>query len=168
VERYQLFFTGITAGTTVGVAITLVMLWRRPRSGAVPPSTMTDHLALAGSLFGAGAGLAVMLLGDTRVFAPWWDGFAAAFPGAPRTDARRWFPVIGALIVLHYVPLAFAVRRVADRRWVGRVGVWSIVAWFVIDSGSGLVLGGAFNVVLINVPAVAVGLPPFWWMSRRG
>jgi hypothetical protein len=139
---------------------------RRTPGGFAP--RLVDRLAVAASLAGVGSGLVIATLGDTALFDPWWDGFAAAFPDASRARALRWFAPIGALVVLHYAPLLAIAWRSPDRAWVGRAGALSVAAWFVVDSAGGLALGGAFNVLMINLPALALTLPPFaalWWLS---
>jgi hypothetical protein len=44
----------------------------------------------------------------------------------------------------------------------------SIRAWFVIDSGYGLVYGGACNVEWVNVPSLLVLLPPWALLRTAG
>jgi len=166
----EAFFIGILAGTAIGTIVAVAMVLARPARRS-RPWTWPQRTALVASAFGAGAGIAIIVAGDSPLFAAWWRGFAAAFGPHGEVDAARharalaWFVPIGLVIVAHYLVVAYAVWARAPR-WAGRVGAWSVGAWFVVDSTSGLVTGGGFNVLLINVPALVVGLPAYLWLAR--
>jgi hypothetical protein len=125
------------------------------------------------ALFGASTGLAIAFGGTTPLFGTWFAGLDQALyagAGAPE-DARRFallfFGPIGGCTFAQFMMLAGFLRRDGETLRVAYAAAASIAAWFAIDSAYGLVSGGLFNIVLVNVPAVAMTLPPWLLLARH-
>jgi hypothetical protein len=91
---------------------------------------------------------------------------------APVGDAARprvlpWFPLIGGAVWTRLVALGAAVVRA---RSVLVAALGSLFAWAIVDSGWGLWSGGAFNVLVINLPTLVLLSPPLllaWWRAPQ-
>lgn len=118
----------------------------------------------------AALGLVIAVAIDTPVFAPWRSAAAAALgddTGELAPPLRTWLAFvagpIGGSTVGHFVMLALAVRHAAGQRWVWQAIAASVATWFVIDSALSLAHGAAFNVLLVNLPALALVAAPLAW-----
>jgi hypothetical protein len=124
------------------------------------------------SLLGAAAGLMIAFGGATPLFAPWWSGLEAAhygggaLPESSRRLASFFFGPIGGCTLAQFLMLAVLVRRDGATRRTALAGAVSIAAWFMIDSAWGLACGGLFNIALINLPALALTLPPWLLLAH--
>ena len=134
----------------------------------------TPVLVSGAMLAGVASGLAIALGGDGPLFAPWRSALAAAHfgetsvPNAARALVRWFLGPIGGTTFGHFLLLVWLVRYAGT---VGRRAAYgwalaSILIWFVIDSGWSLAAGAAFNVALVNAPALlATGLPLAWMLA---
>jgi len=128
------------------------------------------------------AGAAIAALGTSEVLLPFYAPIEAAFGGDGGVSRAVWLPwlgfvfgPVGGTIAGHFVMLALLCRRAAPpthseadwARWALRVVWTSVAAWFVVNSAMSLVHGAAFNVWMINVPAVVALAIPTWWALRR-
>jgi hypothetical protein len=125
------------------------------------------------ALFGAATGIAIAFGGTTPLFAQWFAGLESAHYGdaaldpAARKLALAFFGPIGGCTVAQFVMLHALVRREPARVRTAIAGSVSIVSWFVIDSSYGAAHRGLFNIVMVNLPAMAVTLPPWLLLGVR-
>ncbi len=117
--------------------------------------------------FGASTGLVIAFAGGTPAFALWFHGLELAqYAGASidestRRAAMAFFGPIGGCTFAQFVMLAGWIGHDRALRRPAIAGAASIAAWFAIDSGYGLASAGLFNILMINVPALAVTFPPW-------
>lgn len=149
-------------------------VWISPLALAAHRFAASPRLApiFATSLLGAAAGLAIAFGASTALFAPWWGGLeaaqygGAALPASSQRLALFFFGPIGGCTAAQFLMLAGLVRRDGATRRTATAGIASIVAWFAIDSAWGLAHYGLFNIVMINVPALVMTLPPWLLLVR--
>ena len=78
--------------------------------------------------------------------------------------------MIGGAVWIQLVALGAAVGRAWGDRGVIAGALASLMAWVIVDSAWGLVAGGAFNVLVINAPTIALLGPPLlaaWVRASR-
>jgi hypothetical protein len=127
---------------------------------------------LFASLFGAATGLAIAFGGNTAFFTMWWSGLSAShYGGATIAEpahrfALFFFGPIGGCTFAQFLMLAGLVAHEGGTPRVAAAGATSIAVWFVADSAWGLTSGGLFNVLLVNVPAIAATLPPWILLAK--
>jgi hypothetical protein len=123
---------------------------------------------LCSCIFFACFGLAVAVAGDTFLLAPWNQAAAEVFWQAPSFPTeflafkKLAFGIIGGTIVGSYTLLGFITAYPMKRRepWAIQAAIWSLLLWFVIDSGVSISLGAYFNLWMVNLLALVVkGLP---------
>jgi hypothetical protein len=72
---------------------------------------------------------------------------------------------VGATFLGHFAMLAWAVHRAGDQAWALRAVIVSMLAWFCVDSTTGVLHGAWFNLAMVNIPSLfAVAIP--WWFAR--
>lgn len=129
-----------------------------------------------GAMVAAAVASATVTLGiDTRVFEPWWQGAASAWNAGQPVEGEARHQVVGLLRVVglaswaQFTTLAWVAAHstASGMRTLVRVGSLSILSWFVVDTAASLWHGGSFNVRMINLPTVALTLPPLWLLWRR-
>jgi hypothetical protein len=119
------------------------------------------------NVFFAVFGVVIAVAGDTILFAIWNNAatdafFAGTFPPEILEFKRFLFGIIGGTIAGFHVLMAYVAAVPLARReaWAIRALAAALLVWFAIDSAIGLLTGGWFNVVLINLFAlIAVGVP---------
>jgi hypothetical protein len=112
-------------------------------------------------------GVVIAVLPDTAVLSMWNAAAGSAlYDGAIPRDAEAMkaflFGPLGATITGFYVMQLFIVCGPFRRRepWAWHAIAAATLAWFVIDSACSLYHGALFNVLMINVPALAaIALP---------
>jgi hypothetical protein len=113
----------------------------------------------------AGALLPVV---DRLLLTPWYGAAARQFfaagdlPPAVAPMAHFLTGVLGGTMAGQAVLLAFVTRHAYFRRerWA-RGAIWaSLLGWFVVDSAASALRGAWFNVLWVNVPYLAVLVPP--------
>lgn len=157
--------------------VVLPLAWRLRSGCDAPPlerdlaQTWPSRVALATSIIGVGAGLVIAFGMTTPLFDAWWAGLGDAhFAGrAPSESARtlvRFFAgPIGGSTVGQFVLFAFIARYAtrAGEAWAPRWALLALLVWAVTDSTWSLVAGAPFNVLLVDVPCVALAAPPLVW-----
>lgn len=137
-----------------------------PTPALTRPERALQYVCVGFAVFGvvlaAGATSPLFSVYAQAIARTWFDGHA---PAAVADWQDVVYPAIGAVFCGHFVMLAMAVRHAADRAFARRVVAVSMLAWFSIDSATGVVHGAWFNVLGINAASlVAVAVP--WWLSR--
>jgi len=141
--------------------------------GAAGPGTALARACRWTALFGASTGLVIAFGGGTPAFALWFRALELAqYAGASidestRRAAMAFFGPIGGCTFAQFVMLAGWIGHDRALRRPAAAGAVSIAAWFAIDSGYGLASAGLFNILMINVPALAVTLPPWAALCYR-
>jgi hypothetical protein len=147
----------------------LIWVWRdldRPNSTETSASTRRSVLVSI-SVFFAAMGVVIAAGFDTGLFSWWYERlaseqFSGVLPDQARRLVRFFMGPIGGCIAAQFALLAALTQHAleTDRSGVRRVFVTSVGAWFVIDSVSGLLHHGHFNVLLVNVVTIAALVPP--------
>ncbi len=157
--------------------VPLALSWRGAdvpdRVEAVPAMLRPARAVMLASAAGIVAGLVIAFAGATRAFAPWFDGYSAAHfagaavPSSARDAALVFFGPIGATTVAHFVMVLLVAKHAMTRgeAWAWRWATLSVLLWFVTDSTWGALNGGAFNIALVNLPTLALMLPPLLWVA---
>jgi hypothetical protein len=115
-------------------------------------------------------GIFVAVGSTSPIFELYRQGIADRwYDGAMSREATRWlafvYAPIGATFLGHFAMLALAVLRDPDRREAWRVVGVSMLAWFLVDSSTGVWHRAWFNLAMVNVPSLfAVAVP--WWLAR--
>lgn len=139
-----------------------------------PSFAFWQRWLLVGSCLLAASGLLVALFPEAFFLAPWRAGLADAFfvdgvePVAAARVRRFLLAPLGATIAGTYVLQAFVAAGPFARRepWSWRASVAALLTWCVADTALSVAHGALFNVLLVNVPGVAlIGLPLA--MTRR-
>ena len=119
-------------------------------------------LVIASALF-AFLGVLTALWPFGIVFAPWTGAIADTFFGGAWTpEAREYHRFVmgplGATMAGYFVvQTAIAAIPFGRReRWAWHTMVWGLATWFTLDTGLSLLHGAAFNVWMINLPAVLI------------
>lgn len=123
-------------------------------------------------LAGAGSGMFIAVCGTTPLFGPWHGPFDALTADAASRPAARALLAsvlgpIGGSTLAQFVMLAALVRH-AGARERGRTLAWcaaSILTWAVYDSAWSFAVGAAFNVALVNAPALVLTAAPLAWAA---
>ena len=124
---------------------------------------------LAATIGFAVFGLVLTFAATSSVF----DFYAAAiadtfFGGHAPAEATTWqgfiYGLIGATFTAHFAMLAWACVMAGGRAWVRSMVITSMLAWFCVDSATGLVHGAHFNLWMVNVPSMAV-MALAWWLA---
>lgn len=157
------------------VGIPLLRWWNRFDEGEVTPAPLDGaaRICLWASLFGASTGIGIAFGATTPLFSPWFSGLEAAHYGGSALDessrrfALAFFGPIGGCTLAQFVMLAGAVQREPARFRTAAAGCASILSWFAIDSGYGAAHRGWFNIAIVNLPAIAMTLPPWVILARR-
>jgi hypothetical protein len=157
------------------VGAPLVLAWSRFEDGGENPAPLHGVACVCfwASLFGASTGLGIAFGGTTPLFAQWFSGLEAAHYGgaalaeSPRRFALAFFGPIGGCTLAQFAMLAMLVRREPARLRTALAGAGSILAWFVVDSSYGAAHRGWFNIAMVNLPAIAMTLPPWLWLLRN-
>lgn len=157
------------------VGIPLVLCWTRFHTAPHEqrPLRGVARVCFWTSLFGAATGIGIAFGGTTPLFAPWFQGLEAAhYGGAPLDESSRRFALaffgpIGGCTLAQFVMLAMLVRREPGRLRTAVAGSASILSWFATDSVYGAAHRGWFNIAIVNLPAIAVTLPPWLLLIRR-
>jgi hypothetical protein len=146
-----------------------LLLWLRPACTRPPPEappwTWWSRWLVAASVLGAAAGLAIALAVDTPLFAPWLAGLdrahfdQAGVPEPARELVRFLFGPIGGATCGMFVLTGLAAWYGRGQRWVTLAIAGSLLTWFAVDSTSSVLAGGGFNVLLINLPTLALFAP---------
>jgi hypothetical protein len=157
------------------VGAPLVLAWRK--FDATPPEPRplraVARVCFWASLFGAATGIGIAFGGTTPLFAPWFAGLEAAHYGGATLDessrrfALAFFGPIGGCTLAQFAMLAMLVRREPGRLRTAATGTASILSWFAIDSACSVAHRGWFNVAMVNLPAIAVTLPPWLLLLVR-
>jgi hypothetical protein len=156
----------------------LALVWGDCDRTAAPASrehASPARLALASALFGCGTGLVIALAMETAAFDTWRAGLSSAFfagepvPASARALVRFFAGPIGGSTLGQFVLLAYVARHAmpSGERWAWRWSLLSVLVWAGVDSAYCLACGGAFNVVLVNVPCLALVVPPLLWAGSR-
>lgn len=156
----------------------LALVWRDATEPCAPPRephVRPARLALATALLGAASGAVIALGMDTRAFDVWRAGLGAALfgggevPAAARALVRYFSGPIGGATLGQFVLAAYVARFAmpAGERWAWRASLASVLLWALLDSAYSLSAGASFNVVLVNLPCVAVLAPPLVWAALR-
>lgn len=145
-----------------------------------PPLRPALQLALGASVLGAGTGLMIALSGDGLPFAPWRAALSDAhFHGTPVPDSARallrfFLGPIGGSTFGHFILVSYLVRyapQLGERRALGWAAL-SVITWCAFDSVISLSCGAAFNVWMVNLPALALTALPlayaFCTAPKRG
>ena len=157
------------------------LLWRvwsscdRPPDPADARHRSPARLALATAVIGCGTGLVIALGMDTPLFDVWRAGLADAhFGGAPisastRALVRFFAGPIGGATLGQFVLLAYIAKYAlpAGAGWAWRASLGSLLVWALVDCGYGVVSGGAFNILLVNLPCLGLVAPPLLWAGSR-
>lgn len=144
-----------------------------PSDPAAPPLRPALRVALGTSVLGAASGLLIAHQGDGALFGPWRVALSAAqFAGAEVPDAARalvrfFLGPIGGSTLGHFVLVAFLVRHapLGDERRVLLWALGSVLTWFVLDSTCSVLAGAAFNVWMVNLPALVLTAGPLGWAA---
>lgn len=83
----------------------------------------------------------------------WFEG--AVIPHGLGPWFNYGFGAIGAVFAAQFFMLAMLVRFAPGRRWAWWTYGGTVLAWFIVDSASCLVHGATFNVLMVNLPALA-------------
>lgn len=139
----------------------------RTRANAPPASTQRWRALEIACWISAALGLVIASAIDSSLFAPWRDAAARALgenTGELPQPSRTWLAFvagpIGGTTLGHFVMLALALRRAAGERWVMLAVATSVATWFFVDSACSLARGAPFNVLLVNLPALALVAVP--------
>ncbi len=106
--------------------------------------------------------------------APIFDFYSAAiadafFEGHAPPQATTWqsfiYGLVGATFAAHFAMLAWACVMAGGRLWVRSMVITSMLAWFCVDSATGLIHGAYFNLLMVNVPSMLVMAAAWWWAS---
>lgn len=141
--------------------------------GAAPLMTPAARACFWTAILGAGTGIAIAFGGSTPLFGMWFrDLELIHYDSVPLADpARRlalfFFGPIGGCTLAQFVMLAGIARRERAAGRAATTGMLSIAAWFAVDSGYCLAHDGLFNILLVNVPALILTLPPWIAMKIR-
>jgi hypothetical protein len=158
------------------VGLPLVWSWQRfPGDSAESPAALRGvaRVCFWAALFGASTGIGIAFGGSTPLFAQWFAGLEAShYAGAPLDPSARrlalaFFGPIGGSTLAQFGMLAMLVRREPERLRTAATGCASIVSWFAIDSAYGAAHRGWFNIAMVNLPAIAVTLPPWILLAKR-
>jgi hypothetical protein len=158
------------------VGVPLVLSWTRfrPTPHERRPLRGVARVCFWTSLFGAATGIGIAFGGTTPLFAQWFAELEAAhYGGAPLEESSRrfalaFFGAIGGCTLAQFVMLAMLARREPERLRTAVTGSASILSWFAIDSVYGAGHRGWFNIAIVNLPAIAVTLPPWLLLLFRG
>lgn len=151
------------------------LAWYARGASLDDPPPRPSPVALVAAVLGALSGVVIALGGDGPLFGLWRDGLSAAhFGGAPVPEAARalvrfFLGPIGGSTLGHFVLVGYLVRHAPPDRARSALGwaIASILVWFTVDSTVSLLAGAAFNVWMVNVPALALfGLPLVWAVAR--
>ncbi len=151
--------------------VALAPLLLRARGGcarpaaAPPPWRWWSRWLVAASALSVVAGLGIAVGVDTPLFAPWFHGLdqahfaGAGVPDGARALCRFFFGPIGGATVGTFVLTGAAAWYGRGQRWVTVAIAASLLTWFVVDSACSLARGGAFNVLLVNLPTMVLFAP---------
>lgn len=101
------------------------------------------------------------------VFAPYREALEALDPSPPWRLVALAYARIAVGFSVHYGALLLVLRRRGADPAVLRGAMVAQLVWFVPDSTACLVSGAAFNVVMINLPAMGL-FSLAWWSVWRG
>ena len=157
--------------TLVAFGVPLLAVRRHATTDTPPPELTRAERVLAIVCLGFGAfGVVLAAAATTPLFFVYAQGIAHTwFEGQAPAAVEAWqgvvYPAIGATFAGHFVMLALAVRNAPDRAFARRLVAVSMLAWFLLDSSTGVAHGAWFNVLGVNLLSlVAVAVP--WWLSR--
>ncbi|MBI5503615.1 MAG: hypothetical protein HY899_02360 [Deltaproteobacteria bacterium] len=148
---------------------------QQPRGRLDARVSMSARCCEAVCWLGAVSGVVIALAGSSSLFAPWHDALAKAYhldveqTRVARRLAGFFLGPIGGSVAGQFVMLAAIAHHAIPRRrrWAIPACLASIIGWFVVDSGYGLLFGGWFNIVMLNVPTLLLTLPPLCLAARR-
>ncbi len=120
------------------------------------------------------SGLAIAFGGTSVLFDPWRRGLAAAHYGGTSSAhaeelVAQFFGSIGGATVAQFAVLGLLARGGVgggERRALDWI-LASFLGWFLVDSAWSLAAGGAFNVLLVNLPFAVLALPVLAWARVR-
>lgn len=112
--------------------------------------------------------IVIAFAGDSILFALHNAASEAAF--FPKTGftpevlqfKKLLFAIIGGTLAGNHLLLYYVAKHpFAERKkWAWNAIAFSLLLWFVIDSGMSIYLGATYNVLMINIPAlIGIGLP---------
>ncbi|MCH9684087.1 MAG: hypothetical protein K0V04_21820 [Deltaproteobacteria bacterium] len=162
--------TRADAGGTPWLAapvLLLLVVVALDRSGpAKPPTVGPPWLALACVWF-LGTGLVVMFGLHSPPFAIYREALMGLDPSPQWPLVELAYGRIAVGFMGHYAVLLLALRRCGPSPALLRAALAAQLGWVVVDSTGCLMHGGAFNLLMINVPATLLfGIA--WWATWRG
>ena len=93
------------------------------------------------------------------------------FPAGAPPELESWlrygYGAIGAAFAAHFLLLAALARHAAEQRWAWLVYAGTLGAWFVVDSACSAAHGAWFNIVQVNLPALALAGGLLVWARPR-
>lgn len=103
----------------------------------------------------------------------WYDGLlaqsqlgAATLPEDAARVQRFLLVLFGATDAAYFALAGFVVHHAFDERWAWRAVASSFGLWFTVDTAGSLWLGATFNVLVVNLPCLALfGVGLALWRS---
>lgn len=143
-------------------------------TSAAPVRNALQRVVFATLLCGAMSGLVIAFGMDSPLFATWRVAlgeahFGGALPDSAARLARFFAGPIGGATLGHFVLALYVDRHAmrAQQRWAWRWTLGSILLWAAVDSTYSVLAAGAFNVVQVNLPFLALTLPPLALLGIR-
>ena len=138
----------------------LIFRWTPPEKESAEVRRRGDTLLIATLALLSLSGLVFAFGTSSPLMAPWlerWHALIADDASADRLLAFLGGP-IGGTVFAHFGLLAWAAWARPSASWLPLAVAGSVGAWFAIDATCSLLVGAAFNVLLIDLPCLVAVL----------